>query len=263
MIGKLQIHAGLKADKTYLKSCFFTTPFKIANVTENKQDRCLQLMLMSSSPGVLDGDDFEITVRLDDHCSLKLQTQSYQRFFSMKNGARQKMEVHVGAGACFCYVPHPSVPHAGSDFAASNKIYLSAGATVMLGEVLTCGRKLSGEEFRFTGYQNMTEIFRNGRLAVKENLVIKPGHVDIHSIGHFEGYSHQAGFIFIDPTADISQITSEIQKMLQALPGICFGVSSLPVNGLIVRLLGNKGEQLYDCLLLLTGIFSVSGKLQV
>src|SRR4051812_49392668 len=159
MIASLHIETALRENKTYLKNCFFSTPFKVANITEDKAERCLQLMLMSSSPGILDGDEYYLKVELPDGCSLKLHTQSYQRIFNMKKGASQNMQVYVGKNSSFYYLPHPSVPHKMSDFVATNKIYLSARCTLTWGEVLTCGRKLSGEEFKFNRYQSITEIF--------------------------------------------------------------------------------------------------------
>lgn len=256
MISKLHIQTALRGTKTYLKNCFFTTPFKIADVTEDKSQNDLQLMLMTSSPGILDGDEYEIKIEIAEGASLQLKTQSYQRLFGMKKGASQRMTVFMNPFSSFCFLPHPSVPHKSSDFIALNRIYLSQGCKLIWGEVLTCGRKLSGEEFEFFRYQNLTEIFLNERLVVKENLLIKPSIINVKAIGQFENYSHQASLIYFAEKADINKLILEINKMLSAQKSICFGVSALSVNGLIVRILGYKGEQLYNCLQMIAGLFS-------
>lgn len=256
MISELRIQTALKGNKTCLKNCFYTTPLKIANVTEDKSSRYLQLMMMSSSPGVLDGDEYRIKIELAEGCSLQLQTQSYQRLFNMKKSASQRMEVCMDKGSSLCFVPHPAVPHKSSDFVAVNKIYLAKECKLIWGEVLTCGRKLSGEEFQYSRYQNLTEIFLNERLAVRDNLVIKPSIINVKAMGQFEGYSHQASLIYIDETADINTAISEINQMLSGQEKICFGVSALPVNGVIIRMLGYKGEQLYKCLQRIAHFFS-------
>ncbi|MDB5248469.1 MAG: urease accessory protein UreD [Segetibacter sp.] len=252
MIAKLHIKAALREGKTFLKRSFFTHPFKLANVTEDKSQNQLQLMLMSSSPGVLDGDEYEIKIELEEGCSLQLQTQSYQRLFTMKKGASQNMEVNMCKGSSFCYLPHPAVPHKASDFVAANKINLSDNCTLTWGEIVTCGRKLSGEEFQFTRFQNHTEIFLNGRLVVKENLLIKPSAINVMAIGQLEGYTHQASLIFIDEGAAVNELISKINDTLIGVESICFGVSALSVKGVIIRLLGYKGEQLYNCLQLIS-----------
>src|SRR3954467_12348453 len=93
MIAKLHIQTAVKGSKTVIKDRFFTPPFKLANVTEDRREDRLKLVMMSSSPGILEGDEYEIKIRLEKGSSLLLQTQSYQRLFSMKTGAGQCMEV--------------------------------------------------------------------------------------------------------------------------------------------------------------------------
>lgn len=246
MNAQLHIQTALRNNKTYLKNCYFTIPFKILNITEDKTATELKLMLMSSSPGILDEDHYNVKIELEEGCSLHLQTQSYQRLFSMKKGASQNMEVRMSKNSSFRYLPHPSVPHKAADFVATNKIFLSDSCKLIWGETVTCGRKLCGEMFEFTRYQNLTEIFVNGRLKVRENLLIKPSATDVAAIGQLEGYSHQASLIYIDETADIDKLISNINNWLLCQQNICFGVSALPVNGVAVRMLGNKAEQLFD-----------------
>ena len=257
MIAMLHIQTALRENKTYLKSCFCTTPFKVANITEDKNDNILKLMLMSSSPGILDGDDYHLKIELQEGSSLELQTQSYQRLFDMKTGASQNIEVHAGNRSFFCYLPHPAVPHKASDFTAVNKIYLSENCRLIWGEVLTCGRKLNGELFKFSKYQNQTEVFLNQKLIVKENLLLRPSKINVSAIGQLEGYTHQASLIYIDTKANINEIISKITESIARQNNVCFGVSALPVNGLIVRLMGYRGEQLYNCLHMISTLFEI------
>lgn len=248
MISRLQIETGTRENKTFLKNCFFTTPFKVANITENRSENCLHLMLMTSSPGILDGDEYQLSIELSERSCLKLHTQSYQRLFNMKKGATQSMKVYMKKNTSFCYLPHPSVPHESSDFVATNKIFLAGGCELIFGEVLTCGRKLSGEKFKFSRFHNVTEIFLNERLIIKENLLVQPAKINVQAIGQFEGFSHQASLIYLNEVVKVNGLISEINELLLVEQNICFGVSALPVNGIVVRLLGHKAEQLHNIL---------------
>jgi urease accessory protein len=248
MIANLHIQTGLRNERTYLKNSFCTAPFKVADVTEDRSSKALKLMIMSSSPGVLDGDEYFIRIELAEKTSLELETQSYQRLFTMQRGASQSMEVHMREGSSFTFLPHPTVPHEASHFTGTNKIFLSRQCNLKWGEILTCGRKLKGEAFRFTQYQNTTEVFLNDRLIIKENLLIKPDSINVSAIGQLEGYTHQATLIYLNETVAIGDLITATSKLLALENQITFGISALPVNGLIVRLLGNKGEQLHDCL---------------
>ena len=248
MTATLHIQTAMRQEVTYLKNTFFTTPFKVANITEGKKSPRLHLMLMSSSPGILDGDNYQLKIELEQGCSLQLYTQSYQRLFNMKQSASQLMEVHLAPYASFCFLPHPSVPHASSVFKATNKIYLAGNCSLVFGEILTCGRKLNGEVFLFSKYQNITEVFVYNKLIIKENLLIEPRAIDLNTIGQLEGFTHQASLIYLHPTTKIKPLSELVNEFLSDKTDVIFGLTEAPVNGLIVKMLGNKAEQLQDCL---------------
>ncbi len=261
MIAELQIQTALRNNITFLEKAYHTTPFKIANITEDKKQNTLSLMLMSSSPGILNGDEYNIKIEVAKDCSLHLQTQSYQRLFTMKVGASQNMEVHLEEGASFCFIPHPSVPHEASIFTARNKIYLNNNCDLIWGEVLTCGRKLSGEVFLFSKYHNVTEIFLNNKLIIKENLLVQPLLVNVNVIGQLEGYTHQATLIYLHEKASTKTLIKEITTCLSAQNEMTFGITTAPKNGLIIRLLGYKAEQLFDCLKTITAHYLTKNKM--
>ncbi len=248
MKAELHIQVAEKSNRSFLKHSYFTTPFKVMNITEDKNSGDLHLMLMSSSPGILDGDEYDLTIELEQNSSLYLHTQAYQRLFNMKLGAVQNMQVHIANDASFYYLPHPSVPHEQSIFTAKNNFYLAATSSLFFGEILTCGRKLNGEAFLFSKYQSVSNIYQNGKLVIKENLLMQPSFINVHAIGQLEGYSHQASMICIDNTLDLKRTHQLLINTLEAEVNIEFGVSIMPINGLIIRLLGNGAEQLYDLL---------------
>jgi urease accessory protein len=248
MISELHIQTALRNNITFLEKAYCTTPFKIANITEDKKNNTLRLMLMSSSPGILDGDEYNIKIEVANNCSLHLQTQSYQRLFNMKAGATQKTEIYLEQGATFCFLPHPSVPHHSSVFVAKNKIFLANDCNLVWGEVLTCGRKLSGEVFRFSKYHSITEIFKKGKLFIKENLLMQPSLVDVNTIGQLEGFTHQATLIYLNENANTKQLIKIITEFLSTQTEITFGITAAPINGFILRMLGHKAEQLFDCI---------------
>ncbi len=203
---------------------------------------------MSSSPGILDGDIYNIKINVSQNSSLDLKTQSYQRLFNMKTGASQNLEVHLEEGSSFCFIPHPSVPHESSVFVARNKIALSSNCNLIWGEILTCGRKLSGEVFLFSKYHNVTEIFLNSKLVIKENLLVQPSLNNVNAIGQMEGYTHQGTLIYLNEQANTKELIKSITEFLSSQDKITFGITAAPKNGLVIRLLGFKGEQLFDCI---------------
>ena len=248
MNGKVHIQIAEHGGSAFIKKAYFSPPFKVANVTEDKQSRTLQLMLMSSSPGILDGDAHECMIEIGLNACLQLSTQAYQRLFHMKSGASQSLEVHLQNHASFCYLPHPTVPHANASFTSRNQFHLGNHCRFVYGEVVTCGRKLNGESFLFDKYHSISHIFINGKLVVKENLLLQPAMMNVQSIGQLEGYSHQASFLYLQQDVQMAEITTQLMEVLSIEKNMMFGISALAVNGLVVRLLAQGAEQLYDCL---------------
>lgn len=242
----LNLETKLRAGKTVLQDSYCTQPFKIANITEDKLSSHLKLMLMSSSPGILEGDTYNMQVTVGEGCSLELITQSYQRLFQMKQGASQSLQVKMQRGSSFVYLPHPVVPHRNAVFTSKSKIFLAEDCALLWGEVINCGRKLNGEVFQFSSYHNLTEIYLNNRLAVKENILLQPQQSSLSTIGQLEGFSHQATLLYLKEEVAVAPLLETLVEKLELQDNIIFGVSALPVNGLVIRLLGHKAEQLFQ-----------------
>ncbi len=242
----LHIIAGYKNETTFLNHCYYKQPFKLANITENKAVDLLRLMITSSSPGILDNDNYSIEVEVESNAKVCLTTQGYQRIFTMADKASQCMNVEVKNNASFCFLPHPNVPHESSNFSSKNNIYLSTHHHLLWSDIITCGRKLSGEAFKFSRYHNLTTIYLDNKLVVKENVLLEPLIRNVQSLGQLEGYTHQSTLLFINDRADMEKISAGCHEILSGIEEITFGISMLPVNGLIIRILGYKGEQLFD-----------------
>jgi urease accessory protein len=118
--------------------------------------------------------------------------------------------------------------------------------------VLTCGRKLNGEVFLFSSYHTITEVFKDDKLILKENLLMQPSRVDPKKIGQLEGFTHQASFIYF-PSEDIKAEGMDlIHDWLAIQNDIEFGITQVSGNGMMVRLLGHGAELLYNSLLTLS-----------
>ena len=247
MNSTVQIHITPRNGISHLASAYFTPPFKIANVTEDKNDPTLHLMLMCSSPGILDGDEQTLKFTLGANSRLQLHTQSYQRLFTMRRGAIQSMEVDIGPNARFCWLPHPAVPHAGSIFKSRNRIVLAKRSQLIWGEVLTCGRKLSGEAFALSVYHSRTEVFVDDRLALLENQFLCPAVLPVTSFGQLEHFTHQASLITTE-THTRKNIEDYLTGQTTTRPGLLGGITEGPAGFLVVRLLGHAAEHLHATL---------------
>ncbi len=258
-MANLYIKTGFKEGKSYLMDSYVSVPFRITNIGQIKEDDCLYMMLGSSSPGLLDTDNHEIDINVEENSRFQLQTQSYQRLYNMKKGSSQITKVKLAPNSAFCYVPHPIVPQENSIFRNHTIIHLGKNCELILSEIITCGRKNSefispdreifGEIFKFTYFQNVTEIYFNDLLILKDKIILEPQVVPVDTVIQLEGYTHQATFIYLN-TGNNSveyELIAEILKIMEYEENISFGVSEMAANGFVLRVLGNGGEQLFNC----------------
>ena len=255
MTAEVRLQVGVKNDLSYLEKCYFTQPLKIANITENRKSNPLRLMMTSSSPGILDKDHNVIQINMAPGSRVELTTQAYQRLFQMKIGASQNTCIRLQENASLMFIAQPCVPHKGSKYRGHTDIYLQSKCRLVFGEIFTCGRKSNNEIFLLSRYQNITQIFMDNSLVIRENILIEPEVTDPLSVGHFEGFTHSANLVFLDEQADIKILINKISGYLSNQNNIMFGITTAPINGFIVKLLGMHADQLYHCLLEINNSF--------
>ncbi len=246
MVSTLNITVENRGACSFLKNAYVTQPFRIVPVGQHRFDAHAYLMIMSSSPGILSGDEYNIDITVQENARLQLQSQSYQRLFNMEGKASQKMHVKLKRGSSFFYVPHPIVPHKNSTFSSISRMDMEDDCEVLLSEIITCGRKHHGEVFEFTKFHNLFEVFHKGHLTLKDNILLQPGQMPLTRMGMLETFTHQGTLIYTTTQnhTNITEFTNRIQTMMEDEPDILGGVSTLQHNGFIVRVLAHGGEQL-------------------
>ncbi|MCS3529355.1 urease accessory protein UreD [Chryseobacterium sp. JUb7] len=249
MDSHLKIAAGFKNGKSYIKDLYVSLPFRVVSVGQRKNDNKLYQMVMSSSPGILDGDHYYLDINLEKGASLQLQSQSYQRLFNMKDKAVQELNVLMEDDTSFAYVPHPVVPHEDSNFKSQARIDIGKNSQLIISEIITCGRKHYGEVFKLKRFQNLMEIYHENKLIIKDNVLIQPDLIPINSIGNLEKYTHQGTLIFYSTKAGVEKdnlIETIVESAEQYKDEMEVGVSAMEENGFVVRALGHGGEVMYN-----------------
>ncbi|WP_343613285.1 urease accessory protein UreD [Flavobacterium sp.] len=248
MNSHLKIIAGFKQSKSYVKDLYVSLPFRVVSVGQLKNDGRLYQMVMSSSPGILDGDHYDLQVALEKGASLQLQSQSYQRLFNMKDQASQELNVLMEDETSFSYVPHPIVPHEASNFKSTAKIHIGKKSDIIISEIITCGRKHHGEVFKLKRFQNLMEIYHENKLMVKDNVLIQPDLIPINSIGNLEQYTHQGTFIFFSTKENVNKedLAENIINMSKNQSEMEIGISTMENNGFVLRAIAHGGEIMYN-----------------
>jgi urease accessory protein len=236
---------------TCLEDYYFTAPFKIAKPFWDEKKGVMNIIIMSSSAGIMEGDCYRTRLELSADARVALQGQSYTKIHRMQEGrASQFNQFFLAAGAFLEYAQKPVIPYAGSNFQSASECFLNSGSAFLYSEVFACGRVKSGERFEFKEYRNCNKVYYQGDLIFLDHQALEPGCQTLEGIGFFEGYTHQATLAFFyDHLKD--QLLERLFGILEQTGDIEFGLTKTKRFGLIVRILADSADYLSRILVVL------------
>lgn len=250
MDSKIVLNVAKEDGRSRLKESYHNAPYKLTHYGAAHLTDHLEMIIMSASPGIMDTDHLDIDVHVKENAQLKLFTQSFNKLHPMKTGASQYTEAHVAKGGIFHYIPHPVTPFKDSIFKATNHIHLAEDSVLMWGDIISVGRIYMKEAFEFDRLHTQTKIFRSGKLAFIDNQLLCPKMQPIQKMLFFEGYTHQATFLFSALFAQ--ELKAELDEILTVdYNDISYGFTQASSDVVVLRALGSDGELLYDFLQML------------
>ncbi|MFJ6419125.1 urease accessory protein UreD [Paeniglutamicibacter sp. NPDC091659] len=205
--------------------------------------------IVNPGGGFLGGDRYGIEVNVEDQTSLLLTTQSATKVYKTPGShVRQDMVVRLGAGSVLEYVPDQLIAYRGADYRQYTRIDMDPEASLLLCEVLTPGWSPDGKLFRYDQVRLRTEVSVGGRLAVLDNLLVRPGEDSLDSLLFLQDYTHVGMLLAID--ARLGQADVErLRELAYRVAGdernhVHLGLSLLPGPGVAVRALSNSTESI-------------------
>ncbi|QNL50876.1 urease accessory protein UreD [Olivibacter sp. SDN3] len=246
----ISINVAQESNRSVLKDSFHNAPYKLVHYGARNSYDHLELIIMSASPGVMDGDTLTIHVNLQANTQLKLYTQAFNKLHPMIEGAQQHMDVIVEEEGLFQYIPHPTTPFKGSIYKTITNIHLQKHATLIWGDIICGGRIHMNESFAFSRLHSLTKVFFADGLRYFDNQYLAPKEQPIKKMLFLEGYTHQGTLLYASPYAD--ELKLELDEILKAeYEEITYGFTSCADDMVMIRILGNDGELLYNFMTML------------
>lgn len=250
MESRININVERENQYSVLKESFHNAPYKLTHYGAPRAQPHLEMIIMSASPGIMDGDRLTINVNVKRDAHMKLYTQSFNKLHPMKNGAFQDTIVNLKENSILHYIPHPVTPFKNSIFKAENYVEMDTSSTLIWGDILSAGRIYMNEAFLFNKVHTRTTLYRNNQLIFTDNQCLKTADQPVRDMLFFEGYTHQATFIYSSPYA--AGMKAEMDEILAGeYEDISFGFTDAGENTILLRALGNDGELLYSFLSML------------
>jgi urease accessory protein len=234
---------------TILTERYHDAPLKITKTFYEEATGRLQLYIMDVSPGLLDGDSYELNLQIEDNAHLIVTNQSFTKVHPTPYQSAELIQnLQLGKGAVLEYMPEPTIPYAGSRFKGRIKVDLEEGAALLYADIVTPGRTHRGELFQYNSYSSRFEVYRQQQLIVWDQFLLEPAIHWYQGMGAMEDYTHSCTFWII--ADQISQTLLDRIRSILPLPHrdetILAGASFIGSYGIAVRMLGHNVWQLQE-----------------
>jgi len=234
--------------QSVLTDRYHQTPLKITKTFREQSTDALMLYMMDVSPGMMEGDQYELLFKQEDKTHLVLTNQSFTKIHpATKAGAGLQAQFHIGAGATLEYMPEPTIPYKDSLFKGRNQFYLEKDASLIFVEITTPGRTHRDELFQFSKFSSATEVYIEGQMVASDFFSLIPKLHRHALIGVLEHYTHQAVMWIFSPKAKdnvLQSIRQELNKYDQSK--LLTAASLASRGGIVVRMLGNSVWELQE-----------------
>ncbi|MGB7679350.1 MAG: urease accessory protein UreD [Nitrososphaeraceae archaeon] len=250
----LKLELEPQRQKTVLKEQYSKVPLYTQRVLylEESLPSMAYLYIISPSGGVLQGDRYRMDITLSKNALFHLTTQGATRIYRMdKNYATQVVNITVGEGCYFEFIPDQIIPYRNSRFYQKVMLNVHDNATMVYSELLVPGRVASGESFDYDiCYLKTIAKNQDGELRFIDIAILEPKKRLLKNSGVLENFDVVGTVYILAPANHIKELNSLINSMIESYPKVYGGATILPnSSGVMVRLLGPFASDVRDVII--------------
>ncbi|WP_245814190.1 urease accessory protein UreD [Cystobacter ferrugineus] len=186
--------------------------------------------------GLVDGDHLSLELDVAEGASALLSSRGHTRVYRSPHGCRSEVVARVGEGALLVWVPDPTTCYTGARYEQRLDIQLAPGASLVLMELVTTGRKANGERWTFSRFSSSLRVHREGRALFDECWLLDPAQGEISErLGRFDAIGT---VLLVGPAC--ASARESLASGLGALPitpraGLICSASPISPDGLVLR----------------------------
>ena len=178
----------------------------------------------------IQGDRYRIDITLSKNALFHLTTQGATRIYRMdKNYATQVVNITVGEGCYFEFIPDQIIPYRDSRFYQKVMLNVHDNATMVYSELLVPGRVASGESFDYDiCYLKTIAKNQDGELRFIDIAILEPKKRLLKNSGVLENFDVVGTVYILAPANHIKELNSLINSMIESYPKVYGGATILP-----------------------------------
>jgi urease accessory protein len=185
--------------QTIIEKKYHTAPIKIAKAFPLEGQ--LGVIVMDVSPGLLDGDRYEMEWTAETAAHIMITNQSYTKVHpsTPSRGSSMLQTFTLDEGAVIEHMPEPVMLYKDAAFRNESIVRLKEGSAWMQADVLCPGRTLRGERFDYRSYHNSLMVHYGEELIFSQRQRVEPAKQAISAPGCWDEMTHLATFyVFSD-----------------------------------------------------------------
>ncbi|MDW0228104.1 MAG: urease accessory protein UreD [Nitrososphaeraceae archaeon] len=208
------------------------------------------LYIVSPSGGILQGDRYRIDITLDNNAFAHVTTQGATRIYKMeKNYASQIINIKVGDGSYFEYIPDQIIPFRNSRFYQEVELNVHDNATLIYSETIVPGRVASGEAFEYDiCYLRTVGRNQSGKTRFMDTVKLEPRNENLRDEWILGNFQIVGTTYVVTRESYIDALQYEISDKIKGFEvkgNISGATSILPARqGIVVRIVGNSSEDM-------------------
>jgi len=196
-----RIHAGggrvavsLHANKSVLSELSSAYPLKL--LSPSNQDATAIVYLLTYGGGLVGGDEVNLRVNVEPGARLILLSQGTTKVFKTRPGRRlasikvnhyavascddeapfitkQSLDFHLADNGLLLLLPEPVTCFRDASYNQYQRFHIQDNGSAVILDWITSGRLALGEDWAFSHYHSVNEIFHNGRRIAKDVMVLE------------------------------------------------------------------------------------------
>ena len=190
-------------------------------------------------------------ISLSEGSQAHITTQGATRVYRMeRNFATQIINIDLGPGAYFEFIPDQIIPYRNSRFYQTLRMRVHDSATMIYSEMIVPGRVASGESFEYDiCYMKAVGFNQEDQLRFTDIAILEPRKRNISQLGVLSNRSVVGSVYLLCPNTVVKSIKDDLNSILSNNTEVVSGASILPVqfwdNCAIVRRWRKRSESRY------------------
>ncbi|GFN33538.1 urease accessory protein UreD [Paenibacillus xylaniclasticus] len=241
-----------QGESTIMTGKYHTAPIKIAKTFP--LGLSLGAIVMDVSPGLMDGDRYELEWHCGPESRLYVTNQSFTKVHPAGSlgGASMKQTFILEHNAVVEHMPEPVMLYKDSQFVSETEVRLAPGAVWMQADVWCPGRTLRGERFQYNRFDSRLSVWYGDERIAAQRQLIEPAAQSITAPGCFDNASHIGTLLIYGDRIGVPELEAA-REALQHTPdrseyGVTAGASLTYRHGLAVMAAGTAAWPLQEAL---------------